>query len=64
MEDKIEPSMESKSDYEEWLKVGNDKAKKILTPVSYTHLDVDKRQRVHQAEQYLKCRLDIITQSR
>lgn len=31
MEDKIEPSMESKSDYEEWLKVGNDKAKKILT---------------------------------
>lgn len=31
MEDKIEPSMESKSDYEEWLKAGNDKAKKILT---------------------------------
>ena len=31
MEDKIEPSMESKSDYDEWLKTGNDKAKKILT---------------------------------
>ena len=34
MEDKIESTMESKSDYEEWLKAGNDKAKKILTQLN------------------------------
>ena len=31
MEDKIEPSMESKSDYDEWLQSGNEKAEEILT---------------------------------
>ena len=30
VEDKIEPSMESKSDYEEWLQAGNNKAEEIL----------------------------------
>ena len=31
MVDKIEPSMESKSDYDEWLQSGNEKAEEILT---------------------------------
>ena len=31
LEDKIEPSMESKSDYDEWLQSGNEKAEEILT---------------------------------
>lgn len=30
MEDKIEPLMESKSEYEEWLQAGNEKAKEII----------------------------------
>ena len=30
MEDKIEPLMESKSEYEEWLQLGNNKAEEIL----------------------------------
>ena len=30
MEDKIEPSMESKSDYDEWFQSGNEKAEEIL----------------------------------
>ncbi len=38
MEDKIEPTMESKSDYEEWLKSGNDKAEEILN-----QLDTDTK---------------------
>ena len=38
VEDKIEPTMESKSDYEEWLKAGNDKAEEILN-----QLDTDTK---------------------
>lgn len=38
MEDKIEPSMESKSDYDEWLQSGNNKAEEILN-----QLDTEKK---------------------
>lgn len=30
VEDKIEPTMESKSEYEEWLQAGNEKAAEII----------------------------------
>lgn len=30
VEDKIEPTMESKSEYEEWLQAGNEKAEEII----------------------------------
>ena len=39
MEDKIEPSMESKSDYDEWLQSGNSKAEEILN-----QLDTDTKE--------------------
>lgn len=39
VEDKIEPSMESKSDYEEWLQSGNEKAEEILN-----QLDTDTKE--------------------
>ena len=33
MEDKIEPSMESKSDYDEWLQSGHEKAEDKLNQI-------------------------------
>lgn len=39
MEDKIEPLMESKYDYEEWIEDGNNKAEEILNG-----LDNDKKE--------------------
>ena len=39
VEDKIEPTMESKSDYEEWLQSGNEKAEEILN-----QLDTDTKE--------------------
>lgn len=34
VEERVEPSMESKTDYEEWLKAGNDKAKEIVQQIN------------------------------
>ena len=39
VEDKIDPTMESKSDYEEWLQSGNEKAEEIID-----RLDNDKKE--------------------
>ena len=39
VEDKIEPLMESKSDYDEWLQSGNEKAEEILS-----QLDTDTKE--------------------
>lgn len=39
VEDKIEPLMESKSDYDEWLQSGNNKAEEILN-----QLDIDTKE--------------------
>lgn len=38
VEERVEPSMESKTDYEEWLKAGNNKAEEILN-----QLDTDTK---------------------
>lgn len=34
VEERVEPSMESKTDYEEWLQAGNDKAKEIVQQIN------------------------------
>ena len=39
VEDKIEPLMELKSDYDEWLQSGNEKAEEILN-----QLDTDTKE--------------------